>query len=92
MAGVASATIDFAEAAYNLLTPDGRPLFVPTLRYDMYEGSDGTEEYTELSVNLAYFVRENLKVFLEYWNELGLPDSVDREENNRWTMQFEFGL
>lgn len=78
----------YAEASYGF-QKDDKPFIVPTVRLDQYERADGAEDYSELTLNLAYFLRENMKVFLEYWQELDVPSS---DEDHRVTLQIEIGI
>ncbi|RMG45223.1 MAG: hypothetical protein D6719_00525 [Candidatus Dadabacteria bacterium] len=79
----------YAEGSY-YYRKDGNPLFVPTVRWDQYETNDGNDDYSELTVQLAYYFKENIKAFVEYWNQVDTPDGVD--DDSRWTVQIEAGL
>lgn len=80
----------YVEASYNYLK-DGNPLLVPTIRYDAYEKTDGADSYTEVTANVAFFARENVKCYVEYWQELDIGP-LTRAKNDRVTLQIEFGF
>jgi len=62
-----------------------RPTWVPLIRFDSYEKSNGTAKYDELTLNLGYYLTQNVKGIIEYWKQLDVP--VGRTEDNRWTLQ-----
>lgn len=63
----------------------GRPTWVPLLRYDSYEKSNGTEEYGEAVLNLPYYFTQNVKGSAEYMKQLDVPTGV--VEDSRFTLQ-----
>ncbi|MBT5030909.1 MAG: hypothetical protein HOM55_01290, partial [Proteobacteria bacterium] len=74
---------------YNFLK-EGRPIITPVLRYDSYEINDGGDRVNAWTFGLNYFVRENLKLRLEYWKRNGagsVGNSVS--DDNRLTLQFD---
>lgn len=62
-----------------------RPTFVPLVRYDTYESNDGDDSTDELTLNLAYYITQNVKVYVEYWDRFDAPTNA--EEDSRWTLQ-----
>ena len=64
---------------------DGRPTWAPLLRYDTYEKSNGTQEYKEAVLNLAYYFIQNVKGSVEYMRQLDVPAGV--VEDSRFTLQ-----
>lgn len=79
----------YLTAAY-IYKKDKRPYIVPMLRVDQYEKSDGVEEYTEVTANISFFPWENVRVYLEYWDQIDVPDSVT--EDSRITLQIVAGF
>lgn len=69
---------------------DGRPLFVPSVRFDRYEKSAGTQDFTEVNFNLSYYPIENLRIYAEWWKQIDAPTGV--EKNGRVTLQIEAGF
>jgi len=63
----------------------GRPTWAPLLRYDSYEKSNGTQEYKEAVLNLAYYFTQNIKGSAEYMKQLDVPTGV--VEDSRLTLQ-----
>jgi hypothetical protein len=49
---------------------NNRPFFVPVVRYDLKEANDGKDDVAALSAQLGFFVVENFKLALEYYDEL----------------------
>jgi len=69
---------------HTFTTESGRPTFVPLIRYDTYESSNGTAETDELTLNLTYYFRENVKAYLEYWDR---DAPVATSDDDRLTLQ-----
>ena len=63
----------------------GRPTWVPLLRYDSYEKSNGTQEYKEAVLNLAYYFTQNIKGSAEYMKQFDVPTGA--VEDSRFTLQ-----
>lgn len=81
-----------AQWMHTFTTESGRPTFVPTVRFDHYEiaDSDGVDaDFDEIVLNLAYYFRENVKAYVEYWDRSG-PTSA--EDDNRITLQAHVGF
>ncbi len=70
---------------YTVKTKSGSPTFVPIIRLDQYEKADGEDSYQELTLNLTYYINENFKAFIEYWDQLDVPDN--KVANDRTTLQ-----
>lgn len=66
---------------------DGRPTFVPMVRFDQYEKKDGAEEYKEYTLNLGYYFTENIRGYIEYWDRYDVPKG--KSEDDRLTVQVE---
>lgn len=62
-----------------------RPTFVPLVRYDTYETNDGDDSFDEVTLNLTYYITQNVKAYVEYWDRFDAPTSDD--EDYRWTIQ-----
>lgn len=62
------------------------PSFVPLVRIEKYEKSNGDISFTDLSLNLSYYVTQNVRFSLEYWTNLKTPVGVGK--NNRITGYF----
>lgn len=75
---------------YHMKTATGSPTFVPVVRIDNYEKSNGADKYQELTLNLTYYINENFKSFIEYWDQVNVPSSVVAD--NRTTLQFSVGF
>jgi hypothetical protein len=73
------------QALHTFKTRTGKPTWVPLVRYDSYERNDGEEEFNELTLNLSYYLTQNIKGYVEYWDQLDTPDEV--EADNRVTLQ-----
>lgn len=54
------------------------PSFVPLVRVENYEKDDGSSTYTDLTLNLSYFLTQNVKLSLEYWTNLSVPDGITK--------------
>ena len=74
-----------AQAFYTFTKETGRPTFVPLIRYDSFEKSDGTDQSEALTFNLGYYITQNVKVYAEYLHQL---DAFSGEkETDRFTLQ-----
>ncbi|MGB6679917.1 MAG: hypothetical protein WBF08_01160 [Candidatus Bathyarchaeia archaeon] len=54
------------------------PSFVPLVRLENYEKDDGSINYTDLTLNLSYYFSQNVKLSVEYWANLSVPDGADK--------------
>lgn len=79
----------YVEADY-IYQPEGRPLWVPGVRFGQYEKADGVDSFTEMTLILGYYLTQNVRLFAEYWTQLDVPDLV--EEDDRVTLQIEVGF
>ncbi len=75
---------------YHIKTVTGSPTFVPVVRLDSYEKSNGNDSYDEVTLNLTYYINENFKSFIEYWDQVSVPGTVVAD--NRTTLQFTIGF
>jgi hypothetical protein len=94
--GLSTSSVDndaySAQWLYTFTTEGGRPTFVPTVRFDHYENaqaSGASADFDEIVLNLAYYVRENVKLYVEYWDRDG-PTSAD--DDSRITLQAHIGF
>lgn len=62
------------------------PTLVPLVRLENYEKNDGNISYTDLTLNLSYYLSQNVKLSAEYWTNLSVPDGLDK--GNRITAFF----
>lgn len=76
----------YVQAQYTM-EDNGRPTFVPLIRFDNYEKNDGDDKYNEVTVNLGYYFTQNVKGFLEYWDRYDTPKGVIGDD--RLTLQIE---
>ncbi len=67
-----------------------RPTWVPIVRYDTYEKNDGKDDYSELTLNLTHYFKQNIKGYVEYWKQLDTPNTVT--EDDRVTAQLSVGF
>jgi hypothetical protein len=63
----------------------GRPTWVPLLRYDSYEQSNGVNKFNEGVLGVTYYFTHNIKGFVEYMKQLDVPTGV--VEDSRFTLQ-----
>lgn len=82
----------YIEALYRFLDPNhgDRPTWVPNIRYDSVEKTNGTSKSAQMVFNLSYFFRENGRVFVEYMKQTKVPGTGTK--SNRLTIQAEIGL
>jgi len=75
--------LGYVEALY-VFRPSGFPMIVPVARIDFLD------EYTDLTANVQFYVRQNIKAFAEYWANLSVPSGKDK--NNRFVIQIELAF
>ncbi len=63
---------------------------VPIVRVDRYEKTDGTKDFTDLTLNLSYYPWENVRLYTEYFDNLDAPPGTNKQW--RWTVQVEIGF
>jgi predicted porin len=78
-----------AQWFYTFTTDGGRPTFVPLVRFDRLESDDGSSVSENLTLNLTYYFRENVRAYIEYWDH-NAPTSA--EDDSRVTLQAYFGF
>lgn len=79
-----------AVQAYHVYkSASGAPSWVPLIRYDTYESSDGANETDELTLNVTYYFEQNIKGYVEYWDR-SAQNSVD--DDDRLTVQLAVGF
>lgn len=64
----------------------GRPTWVPLVRYDSYEQSNGVKEFREGVLGATYYFTHNIKGSIEYMKQLDVPTGVVKDD--RLTLQF----
>lgn len=79
----------YAEAIY-AFQKDGRPWIVPSIRLDQYEKSDGTQDFTEVTMNLSYYMAQNVKVYGEWFKQVDVPAGMTK--GGRFTIQIVAGF
>jgi len=62
------------------------PTLVPLVRIENYEKDDGKISYSDLTLNLSYYLSQNVKLSAEYWTNLSVPNGADK--GNRITTFF----
>lgn len=62
-----------------------KPTWVPLVRLDSYETNNGADSFDELTINVGYYLTENIKIYAEYWNRFNAPTSA--QEDSRFTIQ-----
>lgn len=70
---------------YTFTKETGRPTFVPLIRYDSFEKSDGTDDKEALTFNLGYYITQNVKAFAEYYHEIDA--FAGSKETDRFSLQ-----
>jgi len=61
-----------------------RATWVPLLRYDSYEKTNGTEEVNELTLSINYYINENVRSMLELWSK---DSDISANDDDRLTLQ-----
>lgn len=79
----------YVQGHYTMIK-NGRPTFVPLVRFDGYEKNDGSDKYKEFTVNLGYYFTQNIRGWIEYWDRYDTPAGVDKD--SRVTLQFDLGF
>jgi len=73
----------YVQALYTV--KDGvRATWAPLLRYDSYEKSNGTEKVNELTLSVNYYINENVRSMLEFWNK---DSDLSANDDDRLTLQ-----
>ncbi len=78
------------QAFHTFKTKTGKPTWVPLIRYDHYEKNDGEDKYDEVSLNLSYYLKQNIRAYVEYFNQINVPDGKD--DDDRITLQMELAF
>lgn len=66
----------YVEGQY-FMKDGGRPTFVPLIRFDNYEKNDGADDYSSVTLNLSYYFTQNIRGYVEYWDQYDTPSGVD---------------
>jgi hypothetical protein len=74
------------QAFYTFRDDSLRPTWVPLIRYDTYETNDGANSFDEIAFNMGYYLNQNIKGYVEYWDRFDAPTSA--QEDSRITLQF----
>lgn len=73
----------YVQALYTV--KDGpRVTWAPLARLDSYDKSGGSEKVNELTLGLNYYIAENVRSMIEYWNK---DSDVNANDDNRLTVQ-----
>jgi len=80
----------FSLQAMHVFKKGKSPNWVPVVRYDKYEKNDGVDDFTELTLNLTHYFKQNIKGYVEYWKQLDTPAGVI--EDDRVTAQLSVGF
>lgn len=73
------------QAMYTFYDDSLRPTWVPLIRFDSYEQNDGVDTFDEITLNLTYYFKQNIKAYIEYWDRIDAPTSA--QEDSRVTLQ-----
>ncbi len=76
--------------AYYTVRRGGRPFFVPLVRYDWTELNDGADTFSAITAQAGFYVIENAKVALEYYQEVDVGPGKD--ELYRVTLLLDVGF
>lgn len=77
------------QAYYVFKTEDGAPTWVPLIRFDSYEKSNGADSTDELTLNVTYYFEQNIKGYLQYWDKSAQNSAND---DDRLTVQLAVGF
>jgi len=73
------------QAFWTFLDDNLQPTFVPLVRFDSYEKNDGNDDFKEFTLNLTYYLRQNIRAYVEYWDRFDAPTNA--QEDDRLTLQ-----
>lgn len=76
-------TVGYVEGFYTFET-ESIPLIVPLVRLDFMD------EFTNLTSNINFYLTENVKAYLEWWQNVDTPAGLERD--NRVTVQVDFAF
>jgi len=65
----------YLQGSYRILK-NGRPTLMPVARLDSIEVNDGHDSFSTLSLNLTYYLDENVKGFFEYQDLIDKPSGT----------------
>jgi len=81
--GTVGNTVGYLEGFY-AFEPSWLPLVVPLVRVDFLD------PVTNLTTDVNFYLRDNVKAYVEWWQNLDVPDGVRRD--NRITVQVDVAL
>lgn len=86
----AAATATVKDSAFYLqaiyhIKEGARTTWAPLVRYDSYGKNNGAEKVNELTANVSYYLTENVRSMIEYWNR---DSDNNTNDDNRITLQF----
>lgn len=88
----------YAELFYTF-KKDDRPFVAPLIRQDWYSTNDGKRQYGAFTAQLAHYVKENIRWFVEYSADTkqdlaagALPGDPRAPKGHRWLAQVELGF
>ncbi len=64
--------------------------FVPVVRLERFTQNNGNNKFTELTMNLTHYFKENAKGFLEYWTQTNVPSG--QVKNKRFALGLDIGF
>ena len=78
-------TVGYVEGFYPF-EPSGIPIpmLVPLVRMDFRDG------FTDLTTNMNFYLQDNIKAYLEWWQNLDTPAGLRKD--NRVTVQVDFAF
>jgi len=76
----------YVQGSYRVLQ-NGRPTLVPLVRLENFEVNDGGDSYSLITLNVTYYLDENVKAFVEYQDLYDKPSGVPSD--NATTIQLE---
>lgn len=79
----------FSAQAFYVIKKGKRPWIVPLVAFDWWEQNDGDLDHTEMVLNLTYYLEENVKAHLNWFQELG---HEGRDESYRFVAQIFVGF
>ena len=60
------------------------------VRLDQYEKSDGTQDFIEVTINLSYYMAQNVRLYGEWFKQVDVPAGMTK--GGRFTIQAEVGF
>lgn len=70
-------------------TATGAPTWVPLIRFDSYEKSNGADSTDELTLGVTYYFEQNVKGYVEFWDKSA---QVAANDDDRLRVQLAVGF